>query len=84
MTTYFINRAGKLPLKIVYEGVPPCLWCGDPVSQPSMDGPLVCALCDCGLVSDAEGVRKWTASEYQQRSARARSVIAGLEAAAAD
>lgn len=73
MKTYFIPRKGKPDLKVSYAGTPPCLWCDAPVAEPSMDGPLVCGLCDSGLIRDADGtVRKWTDAEYRSRSRRRR------------
>lgn len=46
--TYWISRdiLGQPPLRVEHEGPPPCLWCGEPVTNPSMDGPLVCGPCD--------------------------------------
>lgn len=76
---YFISRLGLEPLEVSYEGVPPCLWCGVPVKHPSMDGPLVCSLCDCGCVRDANGIRRWSAEEYLERQAHRRRVILEIE-----
>lgn len=53
------------PIEVQLEGIPPCLWCGDPVTSPSMDGPLVCGNCDCGV--NKETHQKWTATEYDAR-----------------
>lgn len=59
--SYLISRdiSGKPPLQLSHEGPPPCLYCGEPVLRPSMDGPLVCGPCDGngGAVTfvDAEG-----------------------------
>lgn len=64
MKTYYINRMFASPIKINIEGVPPCLWCGEPVVSPSMDGPLVCALCDMGMNEDGT---KWTPEQYQEK-----------------
>lgn len=63
---FFIVRtvSGKSPLRVVVDGAPPCLWCGKPVLEPSMDGPLVCCACDCGYNEDGT---KWTAQDYQER-----------------
>ncbi len=54
MTTYWIRRdiSGQPPLRVDHEGPPPCLWCGEPVLSPSMDGPLVCGLCDMGRLGE--------------------------------
>lgn len=46
-----------------------------------MDGPLVCSLCDCGLIRDEDVVRKWTASEYHQRAEHLRAAVAAIESA---
>lgn len=56
MSAYLISRdiSGQRPLRVVVDDPPPCLWCGDPVTEPSMDGPLVCALCDMGRRDDAD------------------------------
>lgn len=60
---YTISRdiSGQPPLRVVHEGVPPCLYCGEPVIRMSTDGPLVCGPCDCngGAVwgGDATGVK---------------------------
>lgn len=45
---YYIRRdiSGQPPLSVEHEGPPPCLYCGEPVTRPSMDGPLVCGPCD--------------------------------------
>jgi hypothetical protein len=60
--TYYI---GMFPgVKVTIVGVPPCLWCAAPVLRPSMDGPLVCATCDCGINPDGS---QWTAQEYAMR-----------------
>lgn len=70
--TYLIHRSGKEPLKVTYTGVPPCLWCDEPVVEPSADGPLVCGRCDMGLWSD----RMRTACERN----RARNIATILRA----
>ena len=46
--SYYITRSllGMPPMRVDYTGTPPCLWCGEPVWSPSMDGPLVCPPCD--------------------------------------
>lgn len=79
MPLYFINRRDLPPLQVAYEGTPPCLWCGEPVVVPSMDGPLVCSLCDCGLVQDEGGVRRWSNSEYQNRLRHFQAVLSSLD-----
>lgn len=48
------------------DGVPPCLYCGEPVERPSMDGPLVCASCDCGRNKDGTS---WTSEQAKERYA---------------
>lgn len=59
------------PLEVELEPPPPCLYCGEPVLHPSMDGPLVCACCDCGTNRDGT---KWTyaqcAERYEHRRAK--------------
>jgi hypothetical protein len=61
------------PLEVEIEGVPPCLFCGEPVTSPSMDGPLVCGACDCGR---NRGGSKWTEAEAEERYAHRRSKVA--------
>ncbi len=61
------------PLEIEIDGVPPCLFCGDPVTRPSMDGPLVCARCDCGNNRDGS---KWTEEQANERYAHRRAKVA--------
>lgn len=75
MTTYYITRSryGREPLKVEIEGVPPCLYCAEPVHSPSCDGPLVCALCDMGSNRDGS---KWTEEQSEERHAHFRKVIA--------
>lgn len=59
---YYINtRTGRI--KITVKGIPPCLWCGEPVMHISMDGPLVCPACDCGNHKDGT---KWTDADYKR------------------
>ena len=71
---YFVDQ-GLLhpPLKIELDPPPPCLFCEEPVHRPSMDGPLVCAWCDCG--SNRDGTR-WTAEQSRDRHAHASAKIA--------
>ena len=61
---YLIHRneafTGRKPLKVEYDGDPPCLFCNQPVTSPSTDGPLVCGTCDCGCNNDG---RPWTREE---------------------
>jgi hypothetical protein len=62
---YLINQ-GLLhpPLEIELDPPPPCLFCGEPVDRPGMDGPLVCAWCDCG--TNRDGTR-WTSQQSRKR-----------------
>jgi hypothetical protein len=53
-----------LYLDVTIVGIPKCLWCELPVTSPSMDGPLVCPLCDMGRNLDGT---KWTSSQYDQK-----------------
>lgn len=53
--TYTVG-SGPNAVTLVYKGVPPCLYCGELVYSPSMDGPLVCPECDIGIGwSDDDG-----------------------------
>lgn len=61
------------PLEVEIDGVPPCLFCGEPVTSPSMDGPLVCGACDCGR---NRGGSKWTEAQAEERYAHRRSMVA--------
>ena len=82
MTTYYISRFGAPDLAVTYDGIPPCLWCGCGVTHPSMDGPLVCGLCDSGCIVDSDGsVRKWTDDEYAERKAHRKRVLDEIVAA---
>jgi DNA-directed RNA polymerase subunit RPC12/RpoP len=60
LRTYIIQAKPKI--RVTYQGIPPCLWCGEPVNYLSMDGPLVCPYCDSGKNKDGS---KWTLREYQ-------------------
>ena len=64
MKTYYISQFPRPSIEIEIEGVPPCLFCGEPVSRPSMDGPLVCGACDCGSNRDGS---KWTSAQSDAR-----------------
>jgi len=79
MTTYYIRQSSGAPLAIEIEGIPPCLFCGEPVHSPSMDGPLVCACCDCGCNRDGS---KWTAEQLKERWEYGASMIAKYHEAA--
>ncbi len=46
-----------------WEGQPECLFCGEPVTEPSADGPGVCGWCDCGCHRNGT---KWTYQEYRK------------------
>ena len=71
---YFISQGLLRPaLEVEIEGVPPCLFCGDPVGSPSMDGPLVCGSCDCGRNRDGSC---WTEEQAEARYAHRRSKVA--------
>lgn len=74
MTIYYISQfpLGP-PIEIEIEAPPPCLFCGDPVMHPSMDGPLVCAACDCGCNRDGS---KWTKDQADDRWAHRRAQVA--------
>jgi hypothetical protein len=61
------------PLEIDLEEPPPCLFCGKPVHHPSMDGPLVCAWCDCGTNHDGT---HWTPAQNRERWKHRRTKIA--------
>ena len=55
-------------LRVHYKGYPPCLLCGKLVYMPSADGPLVCPLCDMGIVPESHGgFRQWTWEERKGR-----------------
>jgi hypothetical protein len=49
------------PIHVRIKGIPPCLWCGEPVTDPSMDGPLVCPWCDMGKNRDGT---PWSAKDH--------------------
>ena len=79
MTTYWIGMGlfGD-QVTVEYEGIPPCLWCGEPVKSPSMDGPLVCPLCDMGRNKDGS---KWTQGQYDEKRAHFVKVVEEAKAA---
>jgi hypothetical protein len=52
------------PIEVEIESPPPCLYCGTPVTRPSMDGPLVCGPCDMGRNADGS---KWTGAQARER-----------------
>ena len=74
MTTYYINQfpVGQ-SIQVEIEGPPPCLFCGEPVTRPSMDGPLVCGSCDCGRDRDGS---KWSEAQSEERWAQRRAQVA--------
>ena len=61
------------PIEVEIDGVPPCLFCGEPVARPSTDGPLVCGACDCGRNRDGS---KWTEEQAEARYAHWRAMVA--------
>lgn len=61
------------PLEVELEAPPPCLYCGEPVLRPSMDGPLVCACCDCGCNHDGT---RWTPAQCDERYAHRSAKVA--------
>ncbi len=79
MTTYCIGGPFGSVIEVEIEFPPPCLYCGTPVTLPSMDGPLVCALCDCGCNRDGS---KWTEEQYKARHAHCKAMIAKYREAA--
>jgi hypothetical protein len=81
MTTYRIARFGQDDLVVEIHGIPPCLYCGAPVTEPSMDGPLVCAPCDMGR--NADGTR-WTDEQDRERHRHFADAIDKLVAANVD
>jgi hypothetical protein len=81
MATYFISRFPfASPIEVEIEAPPPCLFCGEPVVHPSMDGPLVCGSCDCGRNRDGS---KWTEAQAEERWAHRKAQVAKYRAAAA-
>ena len=60
----YIIGHGPFRIKVTIKGVPPCLWCAEPVTELSCDGPLVCCWCDCGSNKDGS---KWTDEQYMRR-----------------
>lgn len=68
MTTYYISQSPfGPPLQVEIEGTPPCLFCGEHILLPSMDGPdgpLVCGSCDAGRNRDGS---KWTQRQSKER-----------------
>jgi hypothetical protein len=74
MKTYYISQGLFKPaLEVKIEGSPPCLFCGVLVSDPSMDGPLVCGSCDCGRNPDGS---RWTDEERERAWSHRREQIA--------
>ena len=70
---YIISQGLLRPLlEVEIDGVPPCLFCGEPVERASMDGPLVCGACDCGNNRDGS---RWTDEQARERYAHRRSMI---------
>jgi hypothetical protein len=61
---YFINRFPDASIRVEIEGIPPCFYCGEPVTDPSCDGPLVCPMCDMGLNPDGT---KWSLRDHYKR-----------------
>jgi hypothetical protein len=61
---------------------PPCLWCGESVVEPSMDGPLVCGRCDAGFGSGDDG--KMTSYEHRYRQEHIRRAVAEIRLAQTD
>jgi len=72
MASYSIGGIWRKEIEIEIEGIPPCLWCGIPVTDPSMDGPLVCGWCDCGNNRDGS---PWTPEQYKVRAIHFRTKI---------
>jgi hypothetical protein len=60
----YIAQSRFSPIEVVIDGAPPCLYCGEPVTAPSTDGPLVCCSCDCGCNRDGS---RWTAEQARDR-----------------
>jgi len=58
---YHISRdiSSQPSLRVLHDGPPPCLYCGEPVLHPSTAGPLICGPCDCNggaiLLGKADG-----------------------------
>ena len=69
---YYINRGERKPLEVEYDGDPPCLFCNEPVTSPSTDGPLICGACDCGMNKDGT---TWTNEQSSERWANRESKI---------
>lgn len=61
------------PIYVDIDGDPPCLYCGELVSSPSMDGPLVCGACDCGRNRDGT---RWSEDRARERHAHFARMIA--------
>lgn len=73
MKTYYISQGMfKPPLEVKIEEPPPCLFCGESVTRPSMDGPLVCGSCDCGRNRDGS---RWTDEERERAWSHRRAQI---------
>jgi hypothetical protein len=66
------------PIEVEIDGPPPCLYCGAPVTAPSMNGPLVCAPCDMGRNPDGS---RWTPDEARDRDAHCRAQVAAYRGA---
>lgn len=82
MSRYFISQGiAYPPIEVEIDGVPPCLFCGDPVTRPSMDGPLVCGSCDCGRNRDGS---QWTEAQAEERYAHRRAKVAEYRACMID
>ena len=61
------------PIEVEIEGPPPCLFCGTPVIEPSMNGPLVCGPCDMGRNPDGS---RWTHAQARARNEHCRVEVA--------
>ena len=72
---YFIAPQGTMqtPIEVDVDGVPPCLFCGEPVTSPSMGGPLVCGACDGERNHDGT---RWTGAQALERYSHRRDKIA--------
>lgn len=79
---YLISRneafTGLKPIEVEYDYPPPCLFCDQPVTSPSTDGPLVCSHCDCGCNVDGS---PWTSEQkllmWNNRKKKIRKLATG-------
>ena len=63
----YVVRVGGTGESTICLDEPECLYCGKKNFEPSMDGPLVCGLCDMGINEDGS---KWTVAQWAKMNDR--------------